>query len=137
MEGFRDISPEQFVFLKSVGILEFSVKIYEIWGTLGVHKIQFSVYGTGCGFGVILTPHLQEMFTKKERELAKLRRDCAAHAVAAGKLTTQQSDWLANEMTQKHEAARRIFADALSQRLTAVAGKKAKRKCLVEFEVRK
>jgi len=78
---------------------------------------------------------VQEMFSKKEQELAKLWQDCVTHVVAAGKLTSQQSDWLTNEMTQKQEAVRGIFAAALSQRLAAVTDKKAKRKCLVESEV--
>ena len=78
---------------------------------------------------------VQEMFSKKEQELAKLRQDCVTHVVAAGKLTSQQADWLTNEMMQKQEAVRGIFAAALSQRLAAVTDKKAKRKCLVESEV--
>jgi len=77
------------------------------------------------------------MFAKKERELARLRCDCVAHIVSAGKLTAQQSDWLTNEISQKHEAVHAVFAAALSQRLSAVNNLKAKRKCLVESEVRK
>ena len=78
---------------------------------------------------------MQEWFSKKERELMKLQHEYVSSIVASGKLTSQQCDWLLNEMTQKRDAARKIFTDALTRRLTAVKEKSAKRKRLVESEV--
>jgi len=78
---------------------------------------------------------LQELFSKKERELLKLQRDYVASIVSVGKLSSQQSDWLSNEMTQKQEAVRAIFTGALAKRLAAITSKKSKQKRLVESEV--
>jgi len=80
---------------------------------------------------------VQETFSKKEQELAKLRRDYVLSVIRAGKLTAYQSDWLSNEMRQKHEAAQTMFAAALSKRLAAVRDRSAKQKRLVESEVRR
>ena len=117
--------------------MEFVKKITNFREFSNIVKLQFSVRSAGCGQSntCINFMFVQEMFSKKDRELAKLRQHCVAHVVAAGKLASQQSDWLTNEMTQKQEAVRGIFAAALSQRLAAVTDKKAKRKCLVESEV--
>jgi len=78
---------------------------------------------------------LQELFSTKERELAKLQQDYVLSIVSAGKLTSQQSDWLSNEMTQKREATRKVFTGALARRLTATRDRGAKQKRLVESEV--
>jgi len=81
--------------------------------------------------------YLQELFSKKERDFAALLQDCVLNVAKAGKLTSQRSDWLSNELRQKQEATREIFTGALSRRLAAVNEKKAKRRRLVESEVRK
>ena len=67
--------------------------------------------------------------------MTKLQQDYVSSIVAAGKLTSQQCDWLSNEMKQRRDAVRKIFTDALARRLAAVIEKSAKRKRLVESEV--
>jgi len=75
------------------------------------------------------------MFLKKERELAKLEQDYMASIVTKGKLSSQQADWLSNEMMQKQQVARDIFTTALSKRLAAVRERKLNQKRLIESEV--
>ena len=87
------------------------------------------------GVSKLMLTGVKEVSSKKEQELTKLQRDWTAHVVVAGKLTTEQSDWLAQEISRKQETCRKILCSAVSKRLAAVTDKKAKQKRLVESEV--
>jgi len=114
--------------IKKSGPLTFVDPIVSLWLVCRQFSATLIMY-------IAWNVRLQEMFLKKERELAKLEQDYMASIVTKGKLSSQQADWLSNEMMQKQQVARDIFTTALSKRLAAVRERKLNQKRLIESEV--